>query len=175
MRRHRQARFLDSTFGFCKPASEGLCWFMSSPPPDSTAWLEWRSLTAAVRVAGAEVMKARRLLNGAVNVQRAARSFNTWTAILDSRIARLKTIEYRYGGRRPPAPVTMLVDVQQTCTEPGCLLRVSASTVKWSGRCPHGRAPIGPACAIKDQPRAVAVFACAASGRSGEPDTRVQL
>jgi hypothetical protein len=94
-------------------------------------------------------MKARRLLNGAVNVQRAARSFNTWTAILDSRIARLKSIEYR--SSRSPARFAILVAVQHTCTEPGCLLRAAASTVEWSGRCPHGRAPIGPACVIKDQ------------------------
>jgi hypothetical protein len=126
---------------------------MNSPQLRSTASMEWRSLSAAIKEAGAEVTRAQRLIDTAMNVQRAARSLNTWTAILESRLARLKLINYRDGASDSPERVTMLITVQQTCTEPGCLLRVAGSTVEWSGRCPHGRTPIGPACATKDQRR----------------------
>jgi len=123
---------------------------MSSRKLDSTASAEWRSLTAAVEEAGAEVMKAQRSIDAAIDVHRAVRSLNTWTAILDSRLARRKFIEYRDRGSRSPEPFTVVAAAQHTCTDPGCLLRVAASTVAWSGSCPHGRVPIGPACATKD-------------------------
>jgi hypothetical protein len=124
---------------------------MSSVQFDSSTLLERQSLAAAIKEAGAEVMKAQRLLDAAVDVHRAARSLSTWTAILHSRIARLKSIESRYRSPRLPTRFGTLAPVQHTCTEPGCFLRVAASTVEWSGRCPHGRQPIGPACATRDQ------------------------
>src|SRR6185369_7157709 len=121
---------------------------MGHPQLDSSTSLEWQwqSLTAGIREARAEVTKAERLLGAAVDMQRSGRSFDTWTAILNSRIARLKAIEYRYRSSRLPARFPMPIAVQHTCDEPGCLLRFAASTVEWTGRCPRGRQPIGPGC-----------------------------
>jgi len=58
--------------------------------------VERRGLSLAIGDAMREVMKAERLLAAGVDVDEAARSLNAWTAILDSRIARLDSFELRH-------------------------------------------------------------------------------
>jgi hypothetical protein len=57
--------------------------------------VERQCLGAAIGDAIREVMKAERLLAAGVDVDGAARSLNAWTAILDSRITRLNSLELR--------------------------------------------------------------------------------
>jgi len=69
-----------------------------APLPHLNSKSDRLRLSAAIEEAEGKVLDARSRLALADGVnQSAARSLDTWSAILDSRVARLKSIDYRDG------------------------------------------------------------------------------
>lgn len=121
-----------------QPSTKVLSWYMTSEQEDSITESERQSLIAEIAAAGAQVIVAQRLLDNAANTRRARHSLITWTAILDSRVARLKSIQRQYCISHLPVRFPLPVVVQYPCTAPGCPLRALASTNESGRRCPFG-------------------------------------
>jgi hypothetical protein len=110
---------------------------VTSRQNDSIVESERQSLTAEIAAARAQVIIAQRLLDTAVIERRARHSLRSWTAILDSRIARLKSMQRRYCISHLPVQFPLPVVVQYPCTAPGCSLRAVLSHES-NCRCPFG-------------------------------------